>query len=211
MRPQISATELPNVSKLIPVLVIDDVNDAVPLAKALVAGGVPTLEVTLRTPAAIGAIKAIIEAVPDAIVGAGTVMNVGDLRQCLEIGCQFIVSPGSTNELLSAARSAEATILPGVATVSEAMRAAAYGCEILKFFPASINGGPAALKAIGGPLINTKFCPTGGVSEENMNDYLSLDNVVCVGGSWMAPKAMIKAGDWAGIEAITKRSVEAAV
>ncbi len=181
---------------VMPVMVIEQLDDAVPLANALVNAGLPVLEITLRTACAVDAIRAIRQALPNAIVGAGTVLNERDIQRCLEAGAEFLVSPGATDNLLKAAKQMQANLLPGVATVSEAMRAAEYGFEHLKLFPAEAVGGVALLKSIAGPLPHLKFCPTGGISVNNAAQYLALENVLCVGGSWMASKELVSTQQW---------------
>lgn len=189
---------------VIPVLVIDRVADAAPLARALVAGGLRALEVTLRTPAALDAIRAMVDAAPDAVVGAGTLLSPQDVQAARAAGARFGVCPGSTPRLLDAAEDAGLPMLPGVATPSEAMAAAERGLSTLKFFPAEQNGGSAVLKAWAAPLPQIAFCPTGGVSAANAPAYLALPNVVCVGGSWVAPADRVAARDWAGITALAR-------
>jgi 2-dehydro-3-deoxyphosphogluconate aldolase/(4S)-4-hydroxy-2-oxoglutarate aldolase len=184
---------------IVPVLSITRVEDAVPLARALVAGGLPVLEVTLRTEAAIGAIRAIREEVPNASVGAGTVLNARHLSAVEAAGATFAISPGSTDALYAAASDARIPLLPGIATASELMHGLELGYERFKFFPAESSGGIAALKSFAGPFAQAKFCPTGGVSLANARDYLALPNVRCVGGSWVAPTNLVKAGAWAQI------------
>ncbi len=191
---------------VIPVLTVDDAATAPDLAKALVAGGLPVLEVTLRTPAALDAVKAMVAAVPDAVVGVGTVMNPADMAASAVAGAKFAVSPGCTDAIVAASKAEGVPLLPGVATPSEAMRATEHGLEILKFFPAEQNGGAPVLRAWAAPLRRIRFCPTGGVSPSNAPDYLSLPNVVCVGGSWVAPKDAVAAGDWARIEALAREA-----
>ncbi|MCE8526796.1 bifunctional 4-hydroxy-2-oxoglutarate aldolase/2-dehydro-3-deoxy-phosphogluconate aldolase [Ruegeria pomeroyi] len=188
---------------IVPVLVIDDAAHARPLAEALVAGGLPALEVTLRTPAALEAIR-IMAQVPDGVVGAGTLVTPEDVRAAKAAGARFGVSPGATDRLLAACEAEGLPLLPGAATASEAMRLLERGYDMLKFFPAEASGGAPALKAIGAPLPQIGFCPTGGVSPQNAESYLSLPNVVCAGGSWVAPKNMVAAGDWVGIEALAR-------
>ena len=188
---------------IIPVLVIKDAATARPLAEALVAGGLPALEVTLRTPAALDAIRAMAE-VPGGVVGAGTLVTAEDVKNAVAAGAKFGVSPGATDELVAACEAEGLPLLAGAATATEAMQMLAKGYDILKFFPAEASGGAPALKAIGAPLPQISFCPTGGVSPVNANDYLSLPNVVCAGGSWVAPGDMVAAGDWAGIEALAR-------
>lgn len=191
---------------VVPVLVIDDASRAEGLARALVAGGLPALEVTLRTPAALEAIREM-SRVPGGVVGAGTLLTPADVVAAKEAGATFGVSPGATDRLLDACEDADLPLLAGVATPSEAMRLLDRGYTVAKFFPAEINGGVAALKAIGAPIPQMRFCPTGGVSPQNAPDYLALKNVLCVGGSWVAPADRVKAGDW---EAITRLATTAA-
>ena len=186
---------------VVPVLVIDDASTAADLARALVAGGLPALEVTLRTPAALDAIREM-ASVPGGVVGAGTLLTPKDVEAAKEAGATFGVSPGATDLLLDACEANDLPLLPGIATASEAMRLLERGYSVQKFFPAEANGGAPALKAIGAPIPQVKFCPTGGVSLKNANDYLSLSNTLCVGGSWVAPKDMVQARDWAGITAL---------
>ena len=190
---------------VVPVLIIDRLEDAVPLGTALVNGGLPALEVTMRTPVAIEAIRAM-SAIPGAIVGAGTVLDAEQARAAVAAGARFLVSPGSTTELIDAAIALGVPILPGVATASEAMVARDKGLRVLKFFPAGPAGGPNYLKALASPLQEIQFCPTGGVSLDNAGDYLKLANVVCVGGSWVAPADAVKAGDWVRIERLAREA-----
>lgn len=184
---------------VVPVLVIEDVAQAGPLARALVAGGLRALEVTLRTPAALEAIAAMAEAAPEAVVGVGTLRTADDVRAAVAAGARFGVSPGLSQAVLNAAEEARLPMLPGVATPSEALAAAERGLEVLKFFPAEANGGVPVLRAWESPLSGLVFCPTGGIGPANAGDYLALPNVLCVGGSWMAPQEMLTRGDWAGI------------
>jgi 2-dehydro-3-deoxyphosphogluconate aldolase/(4S)-4-hydroxy-2-oxoglutarate aldolase len=184
---------------VIPVIVLNDVAHAVPLARALVAGGVRMLEVTLRTPQALACIEAIARAVPEAVVGAGTVRSKADAQAAANAGARFAVSPGYTSAVGQACRDAGLALLPGVATGSEIMMAQEDGFTELKFFPAIQAGGPAMLKAWSGPFFDVRFCPTGGVSLQNAADFLALPNVVCVGGSWLVPADAMAAGDWARI------------
>lgn len=186
-------------TKVVPVVVIDDIADAIPLAQALIDGGLNVLEITLRTPVAIQAIKEISKNVPGAIVGSGTVINTETLEASMEAGVEFMVSPGVTNELLSAAKANNAPLLPGAATASEVMNLLSNGYDALKFFPAAAAGGIDMLKSFGGPLPQATFCPTGGIKLSNAKDYLALSNVACVGGTWMLDKNLIKNKDWAGI------------
>lgn len=184
---------------VVPVLVIDDASKAVPLARALVAGGLKAIEITLRTPAALEAIRAVADEVEGAVPGAGTVLNARQWDEAVAAGSQFIVSPGTTQELLDAARASDVPLLPGAATPSEVMALREEGYALMKFFPAEQAGGAAYLKALASPLAGIKFCPTGGISIANARDYLSLPNVICVGGSWVAPKDLVEKSDWAGI------------
>lgn len=190
---------------VIPVLVIEDAAHAAPLAEALIAGGLPVLEVTLRTPAALDAIAAM-SGVPGGIVGAGTVLTPDDVRAAQDAGAQFAVSPGATDRLLDACEAAGLPILPGAATASEAMRLLERGYGVQKFFPASAIGGAPALKALGGPLPQVRFCPTGGIDTANAADYLALDNVLCVGGSWVAPRQLVQKGEWAAITGLARQA-----
>ena len=188
---------------VIPVLVIEDLHHAVPLARALVAGGLPVLEVTVRTPVALAAIEAMAQ-VPGARVGAGTVLSPHDVLRVKGAGASFAVSPGSTPALISACVAKGLPLLPGAATASEVMNLLEQGYTAMKFFPAGPAGGPAMLKALNGPLPQVTFCPTGGVSPANAGEYLSLPNVACVGGSWVAPAELLAARDWDGIERLAR-------
>ncbi|TNC50509.1 bifunctional 4-hydroxy-2-oxoglutarate aldolase/2-dehydro-3-deoxy-phosphogluconate aldolase [Rubellimicrobium rubrum] len=183
---------------VIPVLVIDDAASAADLARALVAGGLPALEVTLRTPAALEAIREMSQ-VEGGVVGAGTLLTEKDVEAAKEAGANFGVSPGFTRRLLDAAEANDLPMLPGAATPSEAMYLFQRGYRIQKFFPAEANGGVPVLKAWGAPIPQVRFCPTGGVSLQNAPTYLALSNVACVGGSWVAPAALVRSGDWAGV------------
>ena len=187
---------------VIPVIVLQRVADAVPLAEALLAGGVKVLEVTLRTDAALACIEAIAKEVPDAVPGAGTVRSADDARAAAKAGAQFAVSPGFTRAVGRACRDAGLPLLPGVATGSEVMLAQEEGYTQLKFFPAQQAGGVPMLKAWQGPFFDVQFCPTGGINAENAGEFLSLSNVVCVGGSWLTPADAVKAGDWERITAL---------
>ncbi|WP_179379671.1 bifunctional 4-hydroxy-2-oxoglutarate aldolase/2-dehydro-3-deoxy-phosphogluconate aldolase [Jannaschia marina] len=198
-----AARDIAGRAPVIPVLVLDDVAHAAPLAEVLVAGGLPALEVTLRTPAALDCIRAMAE-VPGGIVGAGTLLTPADVKAAKAAGATFGVSPGATDTLVQACVDEGLPLLPGAATATEAMALLEKGYDMLKFFPAEASGGAPALKAIGAPIPQIAFCPTGGVSPQNKADYLSLPNVLCVGGSWVAPKAMMQSGDWDGIEALAK-------
>jgi 2-dehydro-3-deoxyphosphogluconate aldolase / (4S)-4-hydroxy-2-oxoglutarate aldolase len=193
---------------VIPVLTIDRLEDAVPLAKALVAGGVRTLEVTLRTPVAIEAAKAIVAEVPGTIVGIGTILNADDLAHAKSLGARFGISPGATPELLKAAAASDLPFAPGIATASELMAALAAGFDLVKFFPAEQAGGIKALRALAGPFPNALVCPTGGIGEANAAAWLAEPNVVAVGGSWLCPAADIRSGNWAGITAMCDRAMK---
>jgi 2-dehydro-3-deoxyphosphogluconate aldolase/(4S)-4-hydroxy-2-oxoglutarate aldolase len=197
------AWEICNLAPIIPVLVVDDVAHARPLAEALIAGGLPVLEVTLRTPAALDVIAAMAE-VEGGVVGAGTLVTPDDVVAAKAVGAQFGVSPGSTDALIAACEAEELPLLPGAATATEAMALYERGYDMLKFFPAEASGGAAMLKAIGAPLPQISFCPTGGVSPENAESYLSLPNVICAGGSWVAPKDLVEAGDWSAIKSLAR-------
>lgn len=194
------------VGPVIPVIVIDDLAQAVPLAKALVAGGVRVLEVTLRTAPALEAIRLIAREVPDAIVGVGTLTRPQDFKDALDAGAQFGVSPGLTPAMIEAAHQTKLPLLPGVFTPSDVIAARLAGFSQLKLFPAQQAGGIGMLKALGGPFPDVMFCPTGGVSAENAPDFLALPNVACVGGSWLVPKAAVTSGDWGKITALAKEA-----
>jgi 2-dehydro-3-deoxyphosphogluconate aldolase/(4S)-4-hydroxy-2-oxoglutarate aldolase len=189
---------------VIPVLTVEGPEDAVPLAEALVAGGLTVLEVTLRTDGALKAIEAMAKHVPDAVLGAGTVLTASHVKEAMSAGASFLVSPGSTTKLSEAAALAHAPLLPGVATASEAMAMAEMGHHVLKFFPAEPAGGVPYLKSLGAPLPHLTFCPTGGIDAAKAKSYLALQNVICVGGSWVTPADAIKAGDWARITTLAK-------
>ncbi len=193
---------------VVPVMVIDNLKDAVPLARALVNGGLPVLEITLRTDAALDCIKAIVAEVEGAIVGSGTVLTPQQLRQSRKAGCVFAVSPGSTGKLLGAAEDEDIALLPGAATASEAMALLEWGYAIQKFFPAEAAGGAAYLASLASPLPQIKFCPTGGITPALAPSYLKLSNVITLGGSWMAPKAMVNEGKWGEIEALAKAAAD---
>ena len=203
MTPEIQSQKsraLCELAPVIPVLVVADAAKAGGLATALVAGGLPVLEVTLRTRAALDVIREMAK-VPGGHVGAGTVLTPDDVKRAKDAGASFAVSPGATERLVRACEEAELPLLPGSATASEVMRAMEWGYSMLKFFPAEAAGGAKMLKSLGGPLPQVSFCPTGGVSPTNARDYLSLSNVICVGGSWISPDSEVAAGNWAAIEA----------
>jgi 2-dehydro-3-deoxyphosphogluconate aldolase / (4S)-4-hydroxy-2-oxoglutarate aldolase len=201
---QMGLADALKLTPVVPVMVIEKLSDAVPMAKALVAGGLPVLEITLRTPVAPDAIRAIIAEVKGAIVGAGTVMTSEQIHLMNKLGCAFLVSPGYTKRLLDAASDVSVPLLPGAATASESMHLQERGYLLQKFFPAEPSGGTAYLSALSSPLPNVRFCPTGGITPESAPNYLKLKNVITVGGSWMLPKKLIEAGDWAGIEALAR-------
>jgi 2-dehydro-3-deoxyphosphogluconate aldolase/(4S)-4-hydroxy-2-oxoglutarate aldolase len=210
MTPQDACRIIDRICRLapvIPVLVIEDITIAVPLAQALIKGGLVTLEVTLRSPAALGAIRAISE-VPGGIVGAGTLLTERDVRNAKAAGAAFGVSPGATNGLLQSCKDIQFPLLPGAMTASEVMRLFDCGYTIQKYFPAEAAGGPAALKAIYGPLPQVKFCPTGGIGIANAPAYLSLKNTLCVGGSWVAPKHLVEQRDWKAIEQLAVQAAQ---
>ena len=194
---------------VMPVLTIEDASVAAPLARVLVESGLSSLEVTLRTPASLQAIAEIRSAVPEAVVGAGTVRTPEDIERARDAGARFIVSPGLTGPLIVAAEKSRLPYLPGVATASEAMAAAERGFLALKLFPADVVGGVALLKALAGPLPDLLFCPTGGVGPHNLSEYLSLPTVVCVGGSWVAPRSLITSERWTEIGALASEAAGA--
>jgi 2-dehydro-3-deoxyphosphogluconate aldolase/(4S)-4-hydroxy-2-oxoglutarate aldolase len=193
---------------VVPVVVIENLEDAVPLAKALYNGGLKALEITLRTPVAAEAVKLMKEAVPEAYVGTGTVIDKSTFEASVAAGADFMVSPGVNDELLALAKETDIPFLPGAATPSEVMNLASHGFKFLKFFPAEAAGGAPMLKSIGGPLPQVKFCPTGGISLATAPKYLALNNVVCVGGTWMLDKELIANKDWQAIEALAKQASE---
>jgi 2-dehydro-3-deoxyphosphogluconate aldolase / (4S)-4-hydroxy-2-oxoglutarate aldolase len=193
---------------VIPVLTIERLEDAVPLAKALVAGGVRVLEVTLRTPVAIPAAQAIIANVPEAVVGIGTILNADDLARAEALGAVFGISPGATPDLLKAAAASALPFASGIATASELMQALAHGFNLVKFFPAEQSGGIKALRALAGPFPDARFCPTGGIGEANAAAWLAEPNVFAVGGSWLSPAADVRSGNWAGITAMCNRTMK---
>lgn len=195
----IKPSTLFSLSPIIPVMVIHDLHTAIPLAQALLAGGINIFEITLRTPVALDAIRLLKQALPDAIVGAGTVTTVVQLQQCIAAGAQFAISPGLTHDLLHAGKEASIALIPGIATISELMQGIDAGYSYFKFFPAEVSGGVNMLKAIAGPFPTVRFCPTGGINQKNVLDYLALPNVHCVGGSWIVPEEAIKQGQWSQI------------
>jgi len=203
------AGEIMDRAPVIPVLTIADEAQAVPLARALVEGGLPVLEVTLRTPAGLPSLRAIADAVPEAIVGAGTVRSAEEFASAVAAGSTFVVSPGLTEGLIERARDSDVPLIPGVATASELMRAREAGYRHVKFFPAEAAGGVATLKALGGPFPDMVFCPTGGVSLANLGAYLAVPSVATVGGTWMTPADLLRDGAWASIEGLARDAARA--
>ncbi|WCN01039.1 bifunctional 4-hydroxy-2-oxoglutarate aldolase/2-dehydro-3-deoxy-phosphogluconate aldolase [Streptomyces sp. M92] len=201
--PAASASVL-DLAPVVPVVVVDDLADAVPLARALVAGGLPAIEVTLRTPVALDAVRAIAAEVPDAVVGAGTVITARQVEEVVAAGARFLVSPGWTDALLEAMRASGVPFLPGVSTTSEVVALLERGVREMKFFPAEAAGGTAYLKALAAPLPQARFCPTGGITPASAPEYLALPNVGCVGGSWMLPKDAVAGRDWERVAALAR-------
>lgn len=193
-----------DVVPVLPVVVVDRVADAVPLARALVAGGLPAIELTLRTPVALEAVRAIAEQVPEILVGAGTVVTPRQAKQAMDAGAQFLVSPGATPALLAGMAETGLPFLPGTATVSEVLAVLEAGFEEMKFFPAEASGGAAFLRAVSAPVPMARFCPTGGITAGSARTYLDLPNVGCVGGTWITPADAVARGDWARIEALAR-------
>jgi 2-dehydro-3-deoxyphosphogluconate aldolase/(4S)-4-hydroxy-2-oxoglutarate aldolase len=207
LQASVESEKLCRLAPIIPVLVVDDARVARPLAEALVAGGLPVLEVTLRTEAALDVIREMAQ-VEGGVVGAGTLLTPSDVQNAVAAGARFGVSPGATDRLLDACEAADLPLLPGAATASEAMALLERGYTVQKFFPAEANGGAPALKAIGAPIPQVRFCPTGGVSLKNAPDYLGLSNVLCAGGSWVAPKDLVSKGDWSAIEELAREAAQ---
>ncbi|WP_395342694.1 bifunctional 4-hydroxy-2-oxoglutarate aldolase/2-dehydro-3-deoxy-phosphogluconate aldolase [Ningiella sp. W23] len=205
---QHTSAEIFNQGPVVPVLVIERVEDALPIAEALLKGGINVLEVTLRTSAAMEIIETIAANMPDAFIGAGTVTNRQQLKAVTDAGAKFAISPGLTADLLDAGKKGSIPLIPGVSNISDLMKANDAGYDHLKFFPAEAAGGVQALKSIGGPFPNTVFCPTGGIGPNNYKDYLALKNVKCVGGSWVAPNEAIEDQDWQSITELAKTAVE---
>lgn len=197
----LKAAEICRLAPVVPVIVVDDLAHAKKLAEALVAGGLPALEVTLRTPVALDAIRAMAE-VPGGVVGAGTLLTPADVKAAKAAGAKFGVSPGATQRIIDACSEYDLPLLPGAATASEIMALLEMGFTVQKFFPAEQAGGMPYLKSIGSPIPQVKFCPTGGISLKNARDYLALPNIICVGGSWVAPKEALAKGDWATVTAL---------
>ncbi|UZJ45035.1 bifunctional 4-hydroxy-2-oxoglutarate aldolase/2-dehydro-3-deoxy-phosphogluconate aldolase [Marinimicrobium sp. C6131] len=207
----LSIDKIVQVAPVIPVMVVERLEDAVPLAQALYNGGLKVLEITLRTPVALDAIRAMVDALPgDAVIGAGTIVTPDDLKKAVDAGSTFLVSPGTTPELIEAAKASDVPLLPGIATPSEAMNLLAHGFTHMKFFPAESAGGVSMVKSIGGPLPQITFCPTGGINLAKAPEYLSLPNVACVGGTWMAPKELIAEKRWDEIEKLAREAAQLA-
>ncbi|MEO3784596.1 bifunctional 4-hydroxy-2-oxoglutarate aldolase/2-dehydro-3-deoxy-phosphogluconate aldolase [Actinocorallia sp. B10E7] len=202
--------DLMNLAPVVPVVVLDDAGSAVPLARALVAGGLPVIEVTLRTEAALEGIRRIAAEVPDAVVGAGTVVTPGQVKEAAGAGSRFLVSPGCTDTLRAAMADSGLPFLPGVSTASEAMALLEHGVTELKFFPAKAAGGAPYLKALSAPLPGLSFCPTGGITLDSAPDFLVLPNVPCVGGTWLTPADAVAAGDWTRIERLAAQAASLA-
>jgi 2-dehydro-3-deoxyphosphogluconate aldolase/(4S)-4-hydroxy-2-oxoglutarate aldolase len=200
--------DLLNGNPVIPVITLEQVEDAVPLAEALVSGGIRVLEITLRTDVAVDGIREIVRHVPEAIVGTGTVLTEEQMKLSEDLGCQFMISPGITENLLKLAEKSSVPFLPGISSVSELMLGMQYGLQNFKFFPAEVSGGVPALKAMAGPFAAVKFCPTGGIGLHNALDYLALPNVMAVGGSWIADQKLIRGKRWDEIEKLARNAVE---
>lgn len=199
--------EVLQISPIVPVVVIENIKDAVPLAQSLIEGGIPIIEVTLRSSCALEAIELIAKNVPKMCVGAGTILNLTQLEQAQNRGAEFLISPGLTIKLLEHAKKKDMPLIPGVSSSSEVMQALELGYNALKFFPAEYCGGVKLLNAFNGPFKEVKFCPTGGISADNMRSYLNLENVLCVGGSWLTPKDLIQNKEWDKITGICKRAL----
>ncbi|GAA8541384.1 bifunctional 4-hydroxy-2-oxoglutarate aldolase/2-dehydro-3-deoxy-phosphogluconate aldolase [Helicobacter pylori] len=199
--------EILQISPIVPVVVVENIKDAVPLAQSLIEGGIPIIEVTLRSSCALEAIELIAKNVPKMHVGAGTILNLTQLEQAQNKGAEFLISPGLTIKLLEHAKKKDMPLMPGVSSSSEVMQALELGYNALKFFPAEYCGGVKLLNAFNGPFKGVKFCPTGGISVDNMRSYLALENVVCVGGSWLTPKDLVQNKEWDKITEICKRAL----
>lgn len=203
----LAVNEIVKVAPVIPVMVVEKIEDAVPLARALYNGGLKVLEITLRTPCALDAITAMVENLPeDAVIGAGTIITPKDLEAAVKAGSSFLVSPGTTPALIEAAKASSVPLLPGVATPTDVMNLYVQGFDHMKFFPAEAAGGVPMLKSIGGPLPQITFCPTGGIDLAKAPTYLALPNVACVGGTWMAPRELMRAGKWDEIETLAREA-----
>jgi len=203
---QIMPKKLFAMGPIVPVLVINRVADALPIAEALLAADVKVLEVTLRTPVALDVISIIAKELPEAIVGSGTVTNRQQLQQSVDAGAKFAISPGLTKDLLQAGNDGNIALIPGISSISELMNASDFGYDHLKFFPAEASGGVNAIKSIGGPFPDIKFCPTGGINLNNVRDYLALSNVVCCGGSWLVPNNVVESKNWSAITKLAKEA-----
>jgi len=204
--PSVPFPSVLDLAPVVPVVVVEELADAVPLARALVAGGLPAIEITLRTPVALDAIRAVADAVPDAVVGAGTLISPAQVSDVVAAGARFLVSPGWTDVLLESMRASGVPFLPGVSTASEVIALLERGVREMKFFPAEAAGGTAYLKSLSGPLPQARFCPTGGIGPANAPEYLALPNVGCVGGSWMLPADAIAARDWDRVETLARQA-----
>ncbi|MEQ1622795.1 MAG: bifunctional 4-hydroxy-2-oxoglutarate aldolase/2-dehydro-3-deoxy-phosphogluconate aldolase [Methylococcales bacterium] len=204
---KIQPKDVLHTSPVMPVMVIQNLDDAVPLAKALVAGGIRVLEITLRTPVALDAIRLISQEVKDAVVGVGTIITPEQLKAAEDAGAVFAISPGLTPTILAAAQKSGIALIPGISSISELMLGMEYGLDHFKFFPAEAAGGIPMLKSIAGPIPQVTFCPTGGISPENYQDYLKLSNVACVGGSWLAPADVVKAKNWDKVTELAKLAI----
>ncbi len=204
---QVSPKDLFAMGPVVPVLVIKKVEDALPIAEALLEGGIKVLEVTLRTPAALDVISEIAHKLPEAIVGAGTVTNRDLLQRSIDAGSKFAISPGLTKDLLEAGKEGNTALIPGISSISELMDAIDYGYDHVKFFPAEASGGAKAIQSIGGPFPDIRFCPTGGINLNNINNYLALPNVACCGGSWLVSDAIVEQKNWAEITKLTKQAL----
>jgi len=206
---QLTPEQLFAMGPVVPVLVIENVEDALPIAQALIDAGIKVLEVTLRTPAAIDVIRTIADNIPEAVVGAGTVTNRELLQQSADAGAKFAISPGLTKDLLQAGNEGDIALVPGISSISELMDGIDYGYDHFKFFPAEASGGVKAIKSIGGPFPDIRFCPTGGINLDNINNYLSLSSVVCCGGSWLVSDDIIKNKEWSKITELAKEALAA--
>ena len=204
---QIMPTEIFNTGPIVPVLVINKVEEALPIAEALLAADVKVLEVTLRTPAALDVISIIAKELPEAIIGSGTVTNRQQLQQSYDAGAKFAISPGLTKDLLQAGNEGNIALIPGISSISELMDGADYGYDHLKFFPAEASGGVQAIKSIGGPFPDIRFCPTGGININNVRDYLALPNVVCCGGSWLVSSEIVENKNWSQITKLANQAL----
>lgn len=206
-----NAYDVMKISPIVPVIALDDANDALPLAEALLEGGIAIMEITLRTDAGLKAIEAIAKSCPQMNVGAGTILNQSDFKNAVNCGSRFVFSPGISEALMQISKELNIALIPGVATASEIMLAKNNGFEHCKLFPATVAGGTEALKAFGGPFPSMRFCPTGGVNLSNLNDFLSLPNVLCVGGSWIIPKSALKEKNFTQITSLCKEAFKSII